>query len=109
MIQVCHIGLRTAVACVIDGSGQREEDLSRLGRVVEQDRLDHPGKDFGNVDAHDLGYHLWEVDTGLQRLGLDEQVIRELVQLFHNSLKVVEQLRELEQPLCAGGLSMVTD
>lgn len=80
-----------------------------LGRVVEQDRFDHPGEDFGNVDAHDLGYHLWKVHTGLQRLGLDEQVVSELVQLFHNSLKVVKQLRELEQPLRAGGLSMVTD
>ena len=36
------------------------------------------------MNAHDLRDHLWEVDARLQGLGLDEQVVGELVQLPHN-------------------------
>lgn len=51
---------------------------------MEQDGLDHAGEDLGHMNAHNLRDHLWEVDTGLQRLSLDEQIVGELVQLPHN-------------------------
>lgn len=57
---------------------------SSLGRVVEKDGLDHAGQDLGHVDAHDLRDHLREVDAGLQGLGLDEEIVGELVELPHD-------------------------
>lgn len=36
------------------------------------------------MDAHDLRDHLREVDARLQRLGLDEQIVGELVELPHD-------------------------
>lgn len=59
-------------------------DARRLGRVVEKDGLDHAREDLGHVDADDLRDHLGEVDTHLQGLGLDEEIIGELVQLPDN-------------------------
>lgn len=57
---------------------------SSLGRVVEQDGLNHAREDFGHMDAHDLRDHLREVDARLQRLSLDEQLVGELVELPHD-------------------------
>lgn len=57
---------------------------SSLGRVVEQDGLNHAREDLGHMDAHDLRDHLREVDARLQRLSLDEQIVGELVELPHD-------------------------
>lgn len=52
--------------------------------TVKENGLDHAGEDLGNMNAHDLRDHLWEVDMRLQSLRLYEQVVGELVQLPHN-------------------------
>ena len=57
---------------------------SSLGGIVEKYGLDHAWEDLGHVNAHNLWDHLWKVDPRLQGLGLDEQIIGELVQLPHN-------------------------
>lgn len=63
---------------------------------MEKDGLDHAREDLGHVDADDLRDHLGEVDTHLQGLGLDEEIVGELVQLPDN-LKIRRKRQSQKQ------------
>lgn len=77
-LQIC------ACSCGDAGGYSQPDALFRLGRVVEEDGLDHAWEDLGHMDADNLRDHLGEVDTRLQGLSLDEEIIGELVQFPHN-------------------------